>query len=54
MTLQRDQHGRFVKATQPPAIFPKRRAVPPMQWPPQNHDVMALIATICITAVLWE
>ena len=25
-----------------------------MQWPPKNYDVMALIATVCITAVLWE
>jgi hypothetical protein len=54
MTLQRDQQAASSRPPQPPAIFPKRRAVPPMQWPPQNHDVMALIATICITAVLWE
>jgi hypothetical protein len=57
--MPRNAHGRFVSTRQPTplpphAIFPKRRAVPPMQWPPKNYDVMALIATVCITAVLWE
>jgi hypothetical protein len=41
-------------ALPPHVIFPKRRAVPPIGWPPRNYDVMALIATVCITAVLWE
>jgi hypothetical protein len=57
--MPRDTHGGFVKHTTPTplphhSIFPRRHAVPPMQWPPKNYDVMALIATICITAVLWE
>ena len=41
-------------ALPPHAIFPRRRAVPPIGWPPRNYDVMALIATVSITAVLWE
>ena len=36
------------------AVFPKRRAVPPLGWPLKRHDWMALIATACLTAVLWQ
>ena len=41
------------RALPPHAIFPKRRAVPPLSSPPSNYDVMALIA-VRITALLWE
>ena len=34
-------------------IFPKRRATPPIGWPLQRHDWMALIVTVCIIAVAW-
>jgi hypothetical protein len=45
--MPRDTHGGFVKRTTPTplphhTIFPRRHAVPPMQWPPENYDVMAL------------
>jgi hypothetical protein len=36
------------------AIFPKRRAVPPVSWPLQRHDWQALIFTVCITAIFWQ
>ena len=35
------------------AIFPKRRAVPPVSWPLQRHDWQALIFTVCITAIFY-
>ena len=36
------------------AIFPKRRAVPPVSWPLQRHDWWALIAAVCFAAVFWN
>jgi hypothetical protein len=36
------------------AIFPKRRAVPPVSWPLQRHDWQALIFTVCITAIFLQ
>lgn len=36
------------------AIFPKRRAVPPVNWRLQRHDWQALIFTICVTAIFRQ
>ena len=56
--FQRDAKGRFMArqpATLPShAIFPKRRAVPPVSWPLQRHDRQAVIFTICVTAIFWQ
>ena len=38
----------------PHAVFPIRRAVPPVSWPLQRHDWQALIFTICVTAIFWQ
>jgi hypothetical protein len=37
----------------PPAIFPRRHALPPFSWPPQRHDMLALILTICACTLAW-
>ena len=39
--------------TQQHAIFPKRRAVPPLSWPPKNYDVMALLFTLALLGAAW-
>lgn len=50
--MRRDARGRFVR-NEPPAVFPKRRAVPPLRWPLQRHDILALILTACACAIAW-
>ena len=37
-------------ALPPHAIFSRRRAIPPIGWPPRNYDVMALIATVSVNS----
>jgi hypothetical protein len=41
-------------ALPPHAIFPIRRAVPPVSWPLQRHDWLALIFTVCFAALFWN
>jgi hypothetical protein len=54
VTPARDRYGRFIKATPPPpAILPRRHAVPPISWPLQRHDITALILTVCAMALAW-
>ncbi|MBO4228371.1 hypothetical protein GRB70_39355 [Bradyrhizobium neotropicale] len=54
--MSRKRRRKLPGAVTPPArslLPPPVRATPPFSWPPKRYDILALLITACLAAVLW-